>query len=84
MPPPQAEAFVAQRMKATTITVPCSHASLVPHPKAIAELTERAAKGAVILQQKLRSSRHSPLRIHPSRLRVSFSLAGEGVGGADG
>jgi pimeloyl-ACP methyl ester carboxylesterase len=43
--PPQAEAFFAQRMKATTITVPSSHASPVAHPQAIAQLIEQAAKG---------------------------------------
>jgi pimeloyl-ACP methyl ester carboxylesterase len=42
--PPQAEAFFAKRMNATTITVPSSHASPVSHPKAIAKLIEQAAK----------------------------------------
>jgi pimeloyl-ACP methyl ester carboxylesterase len=45
MLPPQAEAFFAQRMKATTVTVQSSHASPVSHPDAIAALIERAATG---------------------------------------
>lgn len=45
MLPPQAEAFFAQRMKATTVTVQSSHASPVSHPDAIAALIEQAAKG---------------------------------------
>lgn len=45
MLPSQAEAFFAQRMKATTVTVPSSHASPVSHPEEIAALIEQAAKG---------------------------------------
>jgi pimeloyl-ACP methyl ester carboxylesterase len=45
MIPPQAEAMFAKRMKATTITIPSSHAAMVSHPQAIAQLIERAAKG---------------------------------------
>jgi pimeloyl-ACP methyl ester carboxylesterase len=45
MLPPQAEAMFAQRMKATTVTVPSSHASPVSHPAEIAALIERAAAG---------------------------------------
>ncbi len=45
MVPPQAEAFFAQRMKAKTVTIPSSHASPVSHPKEVADLIERAAKG---------------------------------------
>ncbi len=45
MIPPQAEAFFAQRMKATTVTIPSSHASPVSHPAAVAALIEDAAKG---------------------------------------
>ncbi len=45
MIPPQAEAMFAQRMHATTITVPSSHASMVSHPQAIAKLLEEAARG---------------------------------------
>jgi pimeloyl-ACP methyl ester carboxylesterase len=45
MLPPQAEAFFAQRMKATTVTLQSSHASPVSHPNDVAALIERAAKG---------------------------------------
>jgi pimeloyl-ACP methyl ester carboxylesterase len=45
MVPPQAEAFFAQRMKATTVTLQSSHASPVSHPEEVAALIERAAKG---------------------------------------
>lgn len=45
MIPPQAEAFFAQRMKAKTVTIQSSHASLVSHPEAVAALIEEAAKG---------------------------------------
>jgi pimeloyl-ACP methyl ester carboxylesterase len=45
MVPPQAEAFFAQRMKATTVTLQSSHASPVSHPNEVAALIEQAAKG---------------------------------------
>jgi pimeloyl-ACP methyl ester carboxylesterase len=45
MIPPQAEAFFAQRMHATTVTIQSSHASPVSHPQDIAALIERAAQG---------------------------------------
>jgi pimeloyl-ACP methyl ester carboxylesterase len=45
MIPPQAEAFFAQRMKATTVTLQSSHASPVSHPEEVAALIEEAAKG---------------------------------------
>jgi pimeloyl-ACP methyl ester carboxylesterase len=45
MVPPQAEGFFAQRMKATTVTIPSSHASPVSHPEQVADLIEAAAKG---------------------------------------
>jgi pimeloyl-ACP methyl ester carboxylesterase len=45
MLPPQAEAFFAKRMNATTVTLESSHASPVSHPKEVAALIERAAKG---------------------------------------
>lgn len=45
MVPPQAEAFMARRMKATTVTLQSSHASPVSHPKEVAALIEQAAKG---------------------------------------
>ena len=44
MIPPQAEAFFAERMKATTITIQSSHASPVSHPTKVAALIEEAAK----------------------------------------
>jgi pimeloyl-ACP methyl ester carboxylesterase len=40
---PQLERFEAERMNATTVELPTSHASLISRPKAIAELIERAA-----------------------------------------
>jgi pimeloyl-ACP methyl ester carboxylesterase len=45
MVPPQAEAFFAKRMGATTVTLQSSHASPVSHPKDVAELIVEAAKG---------------------------------------
>ncbi|MFM0038344.1 alpha/beta hydrolase [Paraburkholderia aspalathi] len=45
MVPPQAEAFFAKRMNATTVTLQSSHASPVSHPKEVAALIEQAAKG---------------------------------------
>ncbi len=45
MVPPQAEAFFAKRMNATTVTLQSSHASPVSHPKEVAALIEEAAKG---------------------------------------
>jgi pimeloyl-ACP methyl ester carboxylesterase len=44
MIPPQAETLFAQRMKATTVTIPSSHASPVSHPAEVAALIEQAAK----------------------------------------
>ncbi len=41
----QAEAFFAQRMKATTVTIQSSHASPVSHPDEVAALIEQAAEG---------------------------------------
>lgn len=41
---PQAQAFFAQRIKATTVTLKASHASPVSQPEAIADLIEQAAK----------------------------------------
>ncbi len=43
MIPPQAEAFFAQRMKATTVTLNTSHAAMVAQPEAVAALIEQAA-----------------------------------------
>jgi len=45
MLPPQAEAFFAQRMKSTTVTLQSSHASPVSRPSEVAALIEQAAKG---------------------------------------
>ncbi len=44
MIPPQAEAFFAQRMKATTITLPASHAVMVSEPDKIADLIMKAVE----------------------------------------
>jgi pimeloyl-ACP methyl ester carboxylesterase len=44
MIPPQAEAFFAQRMNATTVTLQSSHASPVSHPQEVAALIEQAAQ----------------------------------------
>jgi len=44
MIPPQAEAAFAQEIKATTITIPSSHASPVSHPEEIAAFIEKAAR----------------------------------------
>jgi pimeloyl-ACP methyl ester carboxylesterase len=46
MIPPQAEEFMAKRMGATVRTVPSSHASLVSHPKEVAELITLAAESS--------------------------------------
>jgi len=43
MIPPQAEQFMAQRINARTITLPSSHASLVSHPKEVADFILEAA-----------------------------------------
>lgn len=40
------ERFMAKRMKATTIEIPASHASLVSHPQEVANLIIEATKGA--------------------------------------
>jgi pimeloyl-ACP methyl ester carboxylesterase len=44
MIPAQAEAAFAQRMNATTITIPSSHASPVSHPEELAAFIEQAAR----------------------------------------
>jgi pimeloyl-ACP methyl ester carboxylesterase len=44
MIPAQAEAAFAERMKATTITIPSSHASPVSHPNELADFIEMAAR----------------------------------------
>jgi pimeloyl-ACP methyl ester carboxylesterase len=42
---PELQRFVAARMSARTIELSSSHASLLSHPRAIAELIEQAARG---------------------------------------
>jgi pimeloyl-ACP methyl ester carboxylesterase len=44
MIPPQAEEFMAKRMGATVRTVPASHASMVSHPREVAEIITLAAE----------------------------------------
>jgi pimeloyl-ACP methyl ester carboxylesterase len=44
MVPPEAEQFMAKRINANTISLPSSHASLVSHPKEIADFILSAAK----------------------------------------
>ena len=44
MVPPEAEQFMAKRINANTISFPSSHASLVSHPKEIAEFILSAAR----------------------------------------
>lgn len=46
MIPPEAERWMAERMGATTISLPASHASLVSHPAEIAKLIMDAAQTA--------------------------------------
>ncbi len=41
---PKVEAFFAQRIKATTVTLKASHASMVSQPQAVADLIEQAAQ----------------------------------------
>jgi hypothetical protein len=44
MIPPSVQQMFASRMKATTISVPSSHASIVSHPIEVFELIQAAAK----------------------------------------
>ena len=46
MIPPPAEEFMAKRMGATIRSVAASHASLVSHPKEVADLIIAAAESA--------------------------------------
>jgi pimeloyl-ACP methyl ester carboxylesterase len=46
MIPPQAEEFMAKRMGATVRSVPSSHASMVSHPKEVADIITVAAESA--------------------------------------
>lgn len=43
---PDAERWMAQRIKATTRSIPSSHASPVSHPREVANLILEAAKSA--------------------------------------
>jgi len=45
--PPALEKAEAERMKATTITLPASHLVMISHPKEVAELIEKAAATVV-------------------------------------
>jgi pimeloyl-ACP methyl ester carboxylesterase len=44
MIPPQAEQFLAERMKAKTIELPASHVSMISHPKEVSDFILSAAK----------------------------------------
>jgi len=44
MIPPQAEELMAKRMGATVRTVPASHASMISHPEAVADVIAAAAE----------------------------------------
>lgn len=46
MIPPQAEEMMAKRMGATVRTIPASHASMVSHPKDVADMIGAAAEAA--------------------------------------
>ncbi|GCE29926.1 hypothetical protein KDA_54100 [Dictyobacter alpinus] len=48
MIPPETQQMFASRMKATTISVPSSHASIVSHPLQVFSLIQAAAKASVI------------------------------------
>jgi pimeloyl-ACP methyl ester carboxylesterase len=52
MIPPQAEEFMAKRMGATVRTVPASHASMVSHPKEVADLITVAAESERVVAAK--------------------------------
>jgi len=43
MIPPSLQQMFASRMKATTVSVPSSHASIVSHPEAVFDLIQAAA-----------------------------------------
>ncbi|WP_208603030.1 hypothetical protein [Pedobacter steynii] len=44
MIPPATQHFFAERMKAETISLPSSHASMASHPQEIADLILKAAE----------------------------------------
>ena len=46
--PPDAERFFAKRMGAITVEVPSSHIAMVSHPHEVVQLTETAAKAALV------------------------------------
>ena len=48
MIPPQAEQFMAQRINARTIALASSHASLVAHPKEVADFILEAATAIAV------------------------------------
>jgi len=56
MIPPDAERWMATRAGATTITIPSSHASLLSHPREIAELILRAGAVATISADGVRTA----------------------------
>jgi hypothetical protein len=50
MIPPQAEEFMAKRMGATVGAVPASHASMISHPKEVADMIRAAAEAGVVVE----------------------------------
>jgi pimeloyl-ACP methyl ester carboxylesterase len=50
MIPPQAEEFMAKRMGATVRTVPASHASMISHPKEVADMIGAAVEAGVLAE----------------------------------
>jgi hypothetical protein len=50
MIPPQAEEFMAKRMGATVRTVPASHASMISHPKEVADMIGAAVEAGVVAE----------------------------------
>jgi pimeloyl-ACP methyl ester carboxylesterase len=52
MIPPQAEQFMAQRINARTISLPSSHASMVSHPKEVADFILEAATEIAVATSK--------------------------------
>jgi pimeloyl-ACP methyl ester carboxylesterase len=52
MIPPQAEELMAKRMGATVRSVPSSHASMVSHPKEVADIITLAAESARVVAAK--------------------------------
>ena len=50
MIPPQAEEFMAKRMGATVRAVPASHASMISHPKEVADMIGTAAGAGVVAE----------------------------------